>query len=172
MRVIIRIRSHRRRAPSGPPLEQLLKDDSGALYGEAQPLPAPRELFYWILAGMLLLSFLAGTLIRPWWRSSSTPATIVLQTVEQDGKILIRWDPTEAAVRQARRAFIEIRDGGTETLLECGAECLAAGQIAYAPSSESVDVRIQLFLPNSASAFARTLHIGKKAPAGLKAVQP
>jgi len=172
MRVIIRIPSRRRPAPGRPPLERLLQDDSGALYGEAQPLPAPHELFYWVLGGMLLLFLLAGALIQPWWKSSPPPATIALEAVGRDGRILIRWDPTEEAVRQARRAFIEIRDGGTETLLECGAECLAAGEIAYTPSSESVDVRIQLFLPDSASAVARTLYVGNKAPAGPKAVQP
>jgi hypothetical protein len=160
VRVIVRIRLNLRSGHGTRSVQRLVQDDSGSLYGDAEALAQPRDVYYWVLCGMISLCFLAGIAVRPFLPGSSPAPTISLRAIEKEGKLLITWDAHEEQVRNARRASIEIQDGETTLLLQCGPECLASGMATYVPRSRSVDVRMQLFRPGSAPFQECTLFRG------------
>jgi len=160
VRVIVHLRWNFRSGHGTRPVQRLMQDDSGSLYGDAEALAQPRDVYYWVLCGMISLCFLAGIAVGPFLPGSSPVPTISLRAIEKEGKLLITWNADEVHVRKAQRASIEIQDGDTTLLLQCGPECLASGMVTYAPRSRSVDVRMQLFRAGSASFQEWTLFRG------------
>ena len=99
---------------------------------------------------MIILAIAAVGFAYLHWRPTTNLAGLGLETYDLNGSFLIRWDRDSDAVRQAKRAVLEIQDGGDTTPVELTAGQLAAGGYGYTRRSRDVSVRMKVEGPIAA----------------------
>jgi len=103
-----------------------------------------------VAAAVIILAIAAVGFAYLHWRPTTNLAGLGLETYDLNGSFLIRWDRDSDAVRQAKRAVLEIQDGGDTTPVELTAGQLAAGGYGYTRRSRDVSVRMKVEGPIAA----------------------
>src|SRR5262249_34701814 len=86
------------------------------------------------------------------WRTSQTAQAASLKIEEIDQSLLISWDNTAPAVRNADRAVLRIVDGSTVRTVPLGATAVHSGAVTYMRQADDVEVRLTLFRNDQAGA--------------------
>jgi hypothetical protein len=103
-----------------------------------------------VAAAVIILAIAAVGFAYLHWRPTANLASLGLETYDLNGSFLIRWDRDSEALRQARRAVLEIQDGGEMTPVELTAGQMAAGGYGYMRRSRDVSVRMKVEGPVAA----------------------
>ncbi len=106
--------------------------------------PPKANYFRWLWAiPTLIAMILAGALIKP---SHPAPANPGIFLRVQDAQI--NWDENSSTVRGAKRAEIEIQDGGQPSHFQLAGAQLARGKMAWQRHSADVQVRMTVYPAN------------------------
>jgi proteasome lid subunit RPN8/RPN11 len=104
-------------------------------------LPLKANYFRWLWAiPTLIAMILAGVLIKP---SHPAPVNPGIFLRIQDAQI--NWDANSSTVRGAKRAEIEIQDGGQPSRVQLTGAQLASGKMAWQRHSGDVQVRMTVY---------------------------
>ncbi len=101
---------------------------------------------------------LAGVLIKPPPSDPVNPG--IFLRIQGDGPALqINWDANSAAVRGAKRAEIEVQDGGQASHFQLADAQLSSGQMSWQRRSGDVQVRMTVYPASGAAVreFARNV---------------
>ncbi|HEV8037473.1 MAG TPA: hypothetical protein VGP62_01325 [Bryobacteraceae bacterium] len=112
---------------------------------EAPAAKPPRpNYFRWLWAIPTLLAMvLAGVLIKPSHPELVSPG--IFLRIQGDGPTIeINWDAKSASVRGAKRAEMEIQDGGAWHVQLAGAQ-LSAGKMSWQRHGSDVQVRMTVY---------------------------
>jgi proteasome lid subunit RPN8/RPN11 len=71
-------------------------------------------------------------------------ASIAIGATENLGQLQVRWDRNGAAVQRAKKAVIDINDGGTTSATTLSQDRLRSGIFNYARKSERVDIQLTI----------------------------
>lgn len=102
----------------------------------------------WIpFAGTLV--FFAAAAGLTWWdgtrRASVSDAPVFrLHAIEQDGRIRVDWDPSDAVVKKARSATLVARDGNASHEYPVTADALRSGGLDYLRRTNNVLLTLRL----------------------------
>jgi hypothetical protein len=115
------------------------------------------QLLRWLWAiPTLLAMILAGVLIKP---PNPDPVNSgIFLRIQGDGPALqINWDADSAAVRGAKRAEIEVQDGGQVSHFQLAGAQLSSGQMNWQRRTGDVQVRMTVYAPGGSAVreFAR-----------------
>ena len=105
----------------------------------ASPLKANYLRWLWAIPTLIAM-ILAGALIKP---SHPAPVNPGILLRIQDAQI--NWDANSSTVRGAKRADIEIQDGGRSSHFELAGAHLASGKMAWQRHSGDVQVRMTVY---------------------------
>ncbi|HVX67728.1 MAG TPA: hypothetical protein VHA11_14045 [Bryobacteraceae bacterium] len=111
---------------------------------ESSRHPAP---WRWMLATLLSLC-LAAVFAGVSYGTRTAPAgspDIRLRAMDVHGQLMITWDRRARPALQARRAVLEIADGGRRTTVDLDHESVIRGSVAYVRQSGRVDLRMKVY---------------------------
>ncbi len=89
-------------------------------------------------------------LFLTWYTLPAKPAELGLETYDVNGAFLIRWDRDSKIIREAKRATLDIQDGGEDTPIELTPNDLAIGGYGYMRRTGDISVNLKVDGPTSA----------------------
>ncbi|MEO7142151.1 MAG: hypothetical protein ABI165_01470 [Bryobacteraceae bacterium] len=89
------------------------------------------------------------------------PETFSFQAVESNGQVVAQWDPRSPAIKNAKRATLEISE--STSLLNLDASQLRGGTAVYKPKSDDVSLRLTVISANGQSAEQTVRFVGHTA---------
>lgn len=149
---------------------------------DSTPSAAPRgvglSLLRWVLitmaaAGLLaaaLFEYRVANLLTSRARVESRPSSALgLRTERNHSELLLSWDPAASAMATAARGHLSIADGQAAKELDLEAGELRRGRIAYAPVTDDVTFRLEVFDAGSGKSVVESLRVLSGAPPVLAA---
>jgi len=104
-----------------------------------------RERWMWAIPIVLALGIAAFLLYQ---RSAPAGNNVGLRVSNQDQTVLIHWDASSRAVRDAYRGEIQIDDGGKKAQISLNNEQLHSGKMSYLAQSGDVGFGITVYQAN------------------------
>jgi proteasome lid subunit RPN8/RPN11 len=135
-----------------PPAEEVAVSEPSApveiglpsFLAEPKFVDSRRNRRIWAQVAVIFLLFAAvGGAVLKWGRPSK-PSDLGLETYDINGSFLIRWDRDSSVIRNAKRASLEIQDGGEKTPIELTSTELAAGGYGYMRRTGQVSVHMKV----------------------------
>jgi hypothetical protein len=118
---------------------------------QAAPARRPRRRYFWLLAALLAAIslaagfFLTGIVARP---TRIEPLPFGFQAQQRQDHLLLTWDSTAPAVRDATEAKLTIQDGPETEEVELNLAALRSGGLQYYPVFGNVSFRLSLAGPS------------------------
>jgi hypothetical protein len=129
-------------------------DDAGSYaYPGAAEVRTRRRGWLWIpvsfilLVGGVLLGFQSALTFYP--RPGKVDASVLgigLSVVRRGDNLHISWNREALAIRNAQRGTLVIEDGGYKKAVDLDASALQNGSVIYPPTSENVNLRLEVAL--------------------------
>jgi hypothetical protein len=138
--------------------------------------PPERGTWHWGWLALATVSLiLAAAFFQDYYRVGQQPARdIVVRAVDAGGQLVISWDRGAELARWARRAVLDVTDGGNRSSFNLDADRVARGTLTYQRRSGEVDVRMRVFGPEGRAIEGLAAFIGQpaSAPAAPEAAPP
>ena len=115
------------------------------------PAQRPRRRYGWVLAALLAAAcvaagfFLTGVVAAP---TRIEPLPFGFQAEQRQDHVVLTWNATAPAVRDATRATLTIEDGPETEEVELNLEALRLGSLRYYPVFGEVGFRLSLANPS------------------------
>ena len=164
-----RPRSEDSRASAPASLEQSSPEPANAPVQQriayVEPSPAPAKSGRWMLLPLsfvfLLVGLALGYLLDLSFGSRATAGSasdlgLSLAVQKSDGGLSVQWNGNSAAVRNAGRGVLEVRDGGYAKTVDLDPSQLRGGKLAFHNASDAVSFHLTVYL-NSRLSVSETL---------------
>jgi hypothetical protein len=118
----------------------------------------------WI-AGAVAVASLAILVVALKLYGGGHSGSLQLQALDQKGHLQIRWNPDSDAIRRAVAAKLYIIDGSERLFVKLDGARLRLGTVSYEPTSDRVELRMELAQPDGKRIQDRITFVGKRPPA-------
>jgi len=121
----------------------------------AAAAPAPRYRYRWALAVLLTAVclaagfFLSGVVAAP---ARIDPLPFEFEAMQYQDHMILTWNPSARAIRDATKATLAIQDGPESENVELNLAVLRLGGLAYYPVFQNVSFRLSLANPSRRTA--------------------
>jgi len=118
----------------------------------------------WI-AGAIAVASLAILVVALKIDGGGHSSSLQLQALDRQGQLQIRWNPDSDAIRRAMAARLYIIDGNQRLFVKLDGARLRLGTVSYEPTSDRVELRMELAQPDGKRIEDRITFVGKRPPA-------